>query len=73
MSHLDYSEKTVIEYQPAQYLIRKIKLEKKVCPAGCTDENGKSMIIKAQPKEPDLIDKSIATTSLVALSLMKNS
>ena len=66
MSHLDYSEKTVIEYQPAQYLIRKIKLEKKVCPAGCTDENGKSMIIKAQPKEPDLIDKSIATTSLVA-------
>ena len=66
MSHLGYSEKTVIEYQPAQYTVKKIKLEKKVCPANCTDENGKSIIMKAQPKEPDLIDKSIATASLVA-------
>ncbi|EJX07293.1 transposase IS66, partial [gut metagenome] len=66
MSTLGYAEKTVIEYQPARYIIKKIKTEKKVCPAGCTDENGKAIILKAQPKEPDLIDKSIATPSLVA-------
>ena len=66
MSTLGYSEKTVIEYQPAQYIIKKIKLEKKVCPAKCTDENGQAIIMNAQPKEPDLIDKSIVTPSLVA-------
>lgn len=51
---------------PARYRLEEVLRETVACPNKCTDENGKAIIRTAEPDEPALIDKSVATSSMVA-------
>ncbi len=51
---------------PARYRLEEVLRETVACPDKCTDENGKAIIRTAEPDEPALIDKSVATSSMVA-------
>lgn len=51
---------------PARYRLEEVLCETVACPNKCTDENGKAIIRTAEPDEPALIDKSVATSSMVA-------
>lgn len=51
---------------PARYRLEEVVRETVACPNKCTDENGKAIIRTAEPDEPALIDKSVATSSMVA-------
>ncbi len=51
---------------PARYRLEEVLREAVACPNKCTDENGKAIIRTAEPDEPALIDKSVATSSMVA-------
>lgn len=53
-------------YIPARIKVVEEQFETVSCPNKCSDENGKSIIKTVKPAEPDLIDKSPATSSLVA-------
>lgn len=51
---------------PARYRLEEVLRETVACPNKCTDENGKAIIRTAEPDEPALIDRSVATSSMVA-------
>ncbi len=51
---------------PARYRLEEVLRETVACPNKCTDENGKAIIRTAEPDEPAPIDKSVATSSMVA-------
>ena len=51
---------------PARYRLEEVLRETVACPNKWTDENGKAIIRTAEPDEPALIDKSVATSSMVA-------
>ena len=55
-----------IHWIPARYRLEEVLRETVACPNKCTDENGKAIIRTAEPDEPALIDKSVATSSMVA-------
>lgn len=63
---IGYKSIIEIKYIPAQIEVIEHRFESIACPSKCTDENGRSMIVIAQPEEPRLIDRSPATESLIA-------
>lgn len=66
LTHAGYKSKWQVAYQPGIVTFIEEKFETAVCPHHCDDEDGKSIIQTAIKDEPDLIDKSPATESLVA-------
>lgn len=66
MVHAGWKIRKKYSYVPGYLEIIEEKFETITCPDKCTDENGKSVIKTVKPSEPDLIDKSPATESLVS-------
>lgn len=66
MVHTGWKSRLKYKLIPAQLIVVEEKFETVSCPDKCTDENGKSVIRTVKPSEPDLIDKSPATESLVS-------
>lgn len=64
--HAGYKKKYKVIFKPAQFTLVLEKRETKVCSEKCLINDDKSVVITAEPKEPELLDKSVATESLVA-------
>lgn len=64
--HVASKSRFKYEFVPSKIIVREEVFETKYCPSKCQDENGKAVIMTSRPTEPDLIDKSPATESLVS-------
>lgn len=66
MVHAGYKSRKKMTYVPGYLLVTEEKFETKCCPKHCMDEHEKAVIVTQKPSEPDLIDKSPVTESVVA-------
>lgn len=64
--HLGWKSRIKIEYTPAQIRYVEEKLETGVCPHKCDDQYNKPIILTVEPAEPSLLEKSMATESLIS-------